>query len=63
MLVTNVQNLRWPAKCLDLYPIDHLLDQLKRKVRAQPLQPSLSELTRVIHQMCAASIFIGTFNQ
>ena len=34
--------------------IDHLLDLLKRKVRAQPLQQNLSELTRVIHQMCAA---------
>ena len=38
----------------DLYPIDHLLDLLKRKVRAQPLQLNLRELTRGIHQMCAA---------
>ena len=38
MLVANhVQQLRWPAKSLDLNPIDHLLDLLKRKVRAQPL--------------------------
>ena len=45
MLVTNnVQKLRWPAKSLDLNPIDHLLDLLKHKVRAQ----------RDIHQMCAA---------
>ena len=46
--------LRWPAKRLDLNPIDHLLDLLKRKVRAQPLQRNLSELSLVIHQMCAA---------
>jgi len=55
MLVANhVQQLRWPAKSRDLNPIDHLLDLLKRKVRAQPLQLNLRELTRVIHQMCAA---------
>ena len=46
--------LRWPAKRLDLNPIDHLLDLLKRKVRAQPLQRNLRELSLVIHQMCAA---------
>ena len=42
------------CKSLDLNPIDHLLDLLKRKVRAQPLQQNLGELTRVIHQMYAA---------
>jgi len=31
----NVQKLRRPSKSLDLNPIDHLLDLLKRKVRAQ----------------------------
>ena len=46
--------LRWPAKRLDLNPIDHLLDLLKRKVRAQPLQRNIRELSLVIHQMCAA---------
>ena len=55
MIVSNnMQKLRWPAKGLDLNPIDHLLDLLKRKVRAQPLQLNLRELTRVIHQMSAA---------
>ena len=39
---------------LDLDPIDRLLDLLKRKVRAQPLQLNPWELTCVIHQMCAA---------
>ena len=38
----------------DLNPIDHLLDLLKYKVNAQLLQLNLRELTRVIHQMCAA---------
>ena len=50
----NVQQLRWPAKSLDLNPIDHLLDLLKRMVYAQALQLNHRELTRIIHQMCAA---------
>ena len=50
----NVHTLRWPAKSLDLNPIDHLLDLLKRKVRAQPLQLNLKELICAIYQMCAA---------
>ena len=54
LVANNMQNLRWPAKRLDLKPIDRLLDLLKRKVCAQPLQLNLRELTRVIHQMCAA---------
>jgi len=41
-------------KSLDLDPIDHLFDLLQHKVRAQPLHLNLRELTRVIHQMCAA---------
>ena len=54
LVANNVQKLRWPAKSLDLNPIHHFLDLLKRNVRAQPLQLNLRELTRVIHQMCAA---------
>ena len=55
MLVTNnVPKLRWPAKSLDLNPIDHLLDLLKCKACAQQLQLNLRELTLVIPQMCAA---------
>ena len=42
------------CKSLDLNPIDHLLDLLKRKVRPQWLQPNPKEFTCVIHQMCAA---------
>ena len=37
-VANNVHNLSWPSKSLDLNHIDHLLDRLKRKVRAQPLQ-------------------------
>ena len=47
-------NTKMAAKSLDLIPIDHLLDLLKGKVRAHPLQLNLVELTRVIHQMYAA---------
>ena len=53
-VANNVQNLRWPATSLDLNPIDHVLVLLKHKVRAHTLQLNLRELTRVIHQMCAA---------
>ena len=42
------------CKSPDLNPIDHLLDLLKRKVRAQPLQLNLMELTRVFRHKCAA---------
>ena len=38
----------------NLNPTDHLLDLLKRKVRAQSLQFNLMALTRVIYQLCAA---------
>ena len=36
-VANNVQKLRWSVKSLDLNPIDHLLDLLHRKVRAQSL--------------------------
>ena len=52
-IAINLEKCRWPAKGLDLNPTDHLLDLLKRKVRAQPMQLNFRELTRVIHQMCA----------
>ena len=47
LLANNVQKLRWPAKSLDLNPIE-------RKFWAQPLQLNIRELTRVIHQMYSA---------
>ena len=52
MLVANImqkQKLIWPSKTTD-----HLLDLLKRKVHAHPLQLNFMELTRFIHQMCVA---------
>ena len=52
-VANNVQKLRWPAKILDLNPIDHVLDLLKHKARAQPLQLNLRELMCVIYQMSA----------
>ena len=42
------------ARSLDLNPIDHLLDLLERKTRAQPLQLNLRELMRFIRQTFAA---------
>ena len=37
-----------------LYSLDHLLDLLKRKVRAQQLQLHIRKLMRVIYQTCAS---------
>ena len=54
IVANNVYKLRWLAKSLDLNPIDHLLDLLKRKVRAQPLQLNLKELTLGTNHMGAA---------
>ena len=48
LVANNVHKFRWPAKILDLNSIDHLLDLLKHKLRAQPLQLNLSELAHVI---------------
>ena len=47
----NVHRFRWPAKSLDLNPIDHLVDLLKRKARAQSLQLNPRDLARVLHQI------------
>ena len=48
IVANNVYILRWPAKRLYLNPIDHWLDLLQRKVRAQPLQLYLKEFTCVM---------------
>ena len=53
LVAKNVHTLRWPENSLNLNPIDHLLDLLKRRVRTLRLQLNLRKLTRVIHQMCA----------
>ena len=54
IVANNVNHLRWPATSLNINPIDHLLDLLKRKVRVQPLYPNPREFTHVFHQMWAA---------
>ena len=38
LVANNMYKLRWPAKSLDINLFDHVLDLLKRKVRAKPLQ-------------------------
>ena len=43
LVANNVHKLRWPAKSLDINLIDHVLDLLKRKVRAKPLQLTRSQ--------------------
>ena len=54
LVANNLLKLRWPAKRLDLNPIRPLVGPIESKVRAQPLQLNLRELTSVIHQMYAA---------
>jgi len=67
LVANNVQKFRWPAKSLNLNPIDHLLDLLKRKVRAQPLHLNISGSSRVLFIRCVRSFhnstFIDTFYQ
>jgi len=50
LVANNVQT----CKSLDVNPIHHLLDLLKRNIRAWSLQLNLRELERDIHQMCGA---------
>lgn len=55
MLLTNIlRTLQWPAKSLNLRPIEHLLELLKTKFRVQPQQPNVGEPTRVAIQAWAA---------
>ena len=53
-VANNVQKLSWPAISLDLNTIDHLLEPIEMQGLCTALQLNLRELTRVIHQMCAA---------
>ena len=54
MLKANNVRIQMICKNPNFNPIDHLLDLLKRRVRAQSLQLNLKELTRVIHHIYAA---------
>ena len=45
----SVEELDWPAQSPDLNPIEHLWDELERRLRARPSHPtSVSDLTNVL---------------
>ena len=48
----NVQTLPWPAVSPDLSPIEHLWDEMERRLRRLPNQPvTLLELERALVQI------------
>ncbi len=45
----GVEELDWPAQSPDLNPIEHLWDELERRLRARPSRPtSVSDLTNAL---------------
>jgi len=47
----NVNTLSWPALSPDLYPIEHIWDELGRRVCQRPVQAqTLQELEDVLYE-------------
>jgi hypothetical protein len=45
----SVDELDWPAQVIDLNPIEHLWDELERRLRARPNRPtSVPDLTNAL---------------
>ena len=54
LVANNVQNIRWPAKNLDLNTIDHLLEPIEMQgLCTAAATKYIEELKRVIHQYTA----------
>ena len=51
LATNNIRIMPWPAKSLDLNPIEHILDLLKQRVRSLPQQPTLRFLEQNARQI------------
>uniref|UniRef100_A0A667WHW0 Tc1-like transposase DDE domain-containing protein n=1 Tax=Myripristis murdjan TaxID=586833 RepID=A0A667WHW0_9TELE len=53
MTESGVDELDWPAQSPDLNPIEHLWDELERRLRARPSRPtSVCDLTNALLEEC-----------